>query len=627
MFTRLVERDRGVVDTSASPHARLTGAPVRAVRLGEGFWRPRLEANRLAALPQLYRLLEEHGVVDNFRRVYGAKDAPRRGMVFTDSDLYKWVEAAAFVLQSGDDAATRGLLEGAVAAIVPAQREDGYLNTYYVDERYDQRYTHLDTDHETYCAGHLFQAAIAYRRAVGDNPLFDCARRFADHLAAVIPTMPGISVTHPEVEMAMVEMYRETGEARYLDTAHFVLDDNRFAALQKIEGHAVEAAYFAAGGTDYYAETGDPAFRASTERQWQNLVEAKMYITGGSGGRHEGESLGRDYELPNARAYAETCAAIGNIMWSWRLLGLDGDASYADVLERSLYNGFLAGVSLDGTRYFYVNPLSYDGLGEGDPWDPRHRSGLYERQPWYRCTCCPPNVQRMLASLPGYFYSTSREGLWVHLYDTSELDWRLQDGTPLRLAQKTRYPWEGEVILEVRPAAPAEFTLFLRVPGWTQHCAAKVNGAAGPSATPGSYLALRRTWQPGDRVQLSFEMEPVAMAANPRLAENRGAVALQRGPLVYCLEAHDQPGLSVLDAMLDPAGEVASEWRPDLLGGITVLHARGAVPLHPGGPLYQRWTAKGRATQPAELTAIPYYAWNNRGPCAMVVWMAATGRA
>lgn len=621
--TPLSPHDRGVVDTSASPGARLTGVPVRAVRLRDGFWRPRLEANRRAGIPGLYRRLEEHGVVENFRRLYGAKDGPRRGPRYTDSDLYKWLEAAAFVLQGGDAPEVLPLVEGAIAAILPAQRADGYLNTYFVDERADQRYTRLATDHELYCAGHFFQAAIALHRAAGDSRLLGPALRFADHLCEILPTMPGATDGHPEIELALVELYRETGRQRYLDLARRLLDAAGFTELRKIEGHAVRALYYCCGAADYYAETGDPAFGAALERQWENFTRAKVYITGGAGGRYTGESLGRDYELPNARAYAETCAAIAGIFWNWRMLALAGEARFADLLERGLYNGALAGVSLDGTHYFYVNPLAYDGEGEGDPWYPWARRGRYERQPWYDTTCCPPNLQRLLASLPGYFYSTGRDnGLWVHLYDNSDLDWRLPDGTGLRVSQTTRYPWAGDVDLTVTPATPAAFALHLRVPAWAEGTTVAVNGeAAGPTPVPGEYLALRRTWAPGDRVRLSLPVGPAVMTSDPRVAENRGSVALERGPLVYCLEAHDNPGISPADALLDPGGEIGAEHRADLLGGITVLRAPGAVPVEPASALYRPWRAGRPATRPVALTAIPYYAWNGRGPCAMTVWM------
>lgn len=629
MSPTLSRQARGVVDTSASPYARLKPVPIGAVRLRSGFWLPRLQANAQAAIPKLYELLEAHGVVDNFRRIYGASQAPRSGPLFTDSDLYKWLEAAAFALHAPDASALRTLIEDTVAAIAPAQRADGYLNTYYVDERYDQRYTRFESDHELYCAGHLIQAAIAYQRVVGPNQLMEVAQRFADHLCQVLPTLPGAFAGHPEIEMALVELYRETGQERYLHLARRLLDATHLADLQAIEGHAVRALYFACGGTDYVAETGDAAYRASLQRQWEDLVQTKLYLTGGVGGRREGESVGKAYELPNARAYAETCAAIANVFWNWRLLGLEGEGRYGDLLERTLYNGFLAGVSLEGasqtagTHYFYVNPMSYDGRPEGDPWYAWARQGLYERQPWYGCTCCPPNVQRLLASLPGYMYSTSEDGLWVHLYDNADLDWQLSDGTPLHVTQDTHYPWDGEIALGVNPAQAAEFTLHLRVPAWAAGASAGINGRPVPETLqPGSYLALRRLWRPGDRVQLSLPMPPMVLRSHPRYAENRGNLALQRGPLVYCVEANDNPGLDLLAAGLDPRASIAAVHRPELLGGVTVLTLPGLVALEPPDALYRPWQAGPGPSAPAQLTAIPYYAWNNRGPGAMTVWLA-----
>ena len=304
------------------------------------------------------------------------------------------------------------------------------------------------------------------------------------------------------------------------------------------------------------------------------------------------------------------------------MLALDGDARFADLLERALYNGFLAGVSLDGTRYFYVNPLRDDGTGEGDPWYPWARRGPHERQPWYECTCCPTTAVRMLASLPGYFYSTSEDGLWVHLYDANELDWHLADGTGIQILQETRYPWEGEVRLAVEPERPVEFTLYLRIPSWTTRATISVNGQPLTiPVAPGRYVAVRRAWQAGDRVRLELAMTPMLMASHPRLVENRGSVALQRGPIVYCLEAHDNPGFSVLDVMLDPEGEIVAEPRPDLLGGLTVLRARGAVPTEEDASLYRPWRRQPPETRAVQLTALPYYAWNHRGPCAMTVWI------
>lgn len=614
--------NRGIVDTSNSPHARLTGVPVRAVTLRDGFWKPRLEANARSAIPREHELLEEHGRLDNFRRVYGASGGQFSGGVAPDSDVYKWMEAVAFVLQSEPDSPLRETLEHVIDLILPAQREDGYLDTFFEGEHSDRRYTDFHRAHELYSAGHLFQAAIAHHRATGETRLLECALRFADHLCRVIPTIEGAHAGHPEIEMALVELYRETGNGAYLDLSRFLLDATDFARLETLQSHAVRALYFCCGGADYYAETGEKAFLESLEQQWGDMAEAKVYITGGVGGCYWHEAFGKEYELPNARAYAETCAAIANVMWNWRMLALDGEGPFADLLERTLYNGFLSGVSLDGMRYFYVNPMLYDGKAEHDPWRFTPSRRTCERLEWYECDCCPPNVERLLASLPGYFYSVSEEGVWVHLYDNNDLDWHLADGTGLRLSQSTRYPWDGEVRIGVIPERPVEFALHLRVPGWADGASVAVNGEKLEVAPqPGAYLPIKRRWVEGDQVVLSLPLEPTVVCCNPVVDHNRGSLALQRGPVVYCLEAHDNPGINVLNAVLRADATVACEHRENLLGGVTVLRAEGAERAEWEGFLYRPRRSRPTATRAATLTAIPYYTWNNRGPAPMTVWI------
>jgi DUF1680 family protein len=625
-----IGREAAVVATTKSPHAALRPVPVSAVRMEEGFWRPRIEANRTASIPHLLRLLEEHGVVDNFRRLHG-KRVERRGPLFTDSDLYKWMEAAAWTLQSEPDAEIRALLEGVIDDVLPAQGTDGYLNTWFVDERAGQRFTRLLSDHELYCAGHLFQAAVAHHRATGETRLLAAARQYADYLCERFgPDRIQEADGHPEVELALVELYRETGERRYLDLAGFFLRRQGFPDLTVMEGHAVRAGYFCCGGADYYAETGDLAFLTSLERQWRSLVETRLYLTGGMGGRYTGESLGAPYELPNERAYAETCAALANVFWNWRMLALGGEARFADLMERALYNGFLAGVSLSGTEYFYVNPLACSGQPEGDPWYPWARRGPAQRSEWHGCTCCPPNVQRMLASLPGYLYSTGRDGVWVHLYDNSTLRWRLEDGTPFALTQRTRYPWDGRVEIRFSPERPSSTALFLRIPAWCPEAVVRVNsGQPIGTPAPGSYLEIRREWRDGDRVEIDLAMPPTLLACDPRVPENRGSVALQRGPLVYCLEAIDHPGVDVYDVRLKIAPDgaplgAAQEHHADLLGGVTVVRMAGAAPSESArqGPLYVPLRERAPLSlRDVAVTAVPYYAWANRGPSRMAVWM------
>lgn len=610
-------RDAGVVATGKSPAAMLHPVPVHAVTMKEGFWLPRMEANRQKAIPKLLELLEAHGVVDNFRRISGHKKCDRRGPFWTDSDLYKWMEACAFVLQSGDDPAVRAMLNRIIDEVVAVQDSDGYLNTYFVDERAKKRFSNLGSEHELYCAGHLFQAAVAHYRVTGERKLLHAALRYADYLTKTFgPGELQQADGHPEVEMSLVELYRTTGERRYLDLSGFFLGINKFASRAAIDGHAVRAAYLNCGGADYGMETRDEAYLDAAGRMWNDMVRGKMYITGGIGATSHNEAFGASFDLPNASSYAETCAAIAGVMWNWRMLAATGKAGFADELERVLYNGFLSGVSLSGTEYFYVNPLE--------------SAGGHKRVPWFDCTCCPPNVQRLLASLPGYMYSTSPAGLWVHLYDANELNWRLDDGRKVRLAQETRYPWDGKVMLTVTPESAGEFGLFLRIPGWCRDASVSVNGKPADAAVrPGGYCEVKRTWQPGDKVELSLPMPVVAQTCDPRVRENRRRIALSRGPVVYCLESVDNPGADVLNAIAplnlatgEPLAKVTP--RPDLLGGVAELAFEGRWLDYSGttGPLYRPARPAGLpAMRAATLRAIPYYAWANRGDSKMSVWM------
>ncbi len=619
-----------VVDTSSSPFARLHPLPVNAVRLDGAFWGPRRQLAREVSLPLQYEYLERTGRLDNFRRAAGQQQGPFEGLYFNDSDVYKWLEAAAWFLATDPDPALDQLVDRVVADIAAAQQPDGYLDTYYILGNLNARWSELPRTHELYCAGHLFQAAVAHFRATGKTTLLDVARRFADCICDTFGPeasgrRPGTD-GHPEIEMALVELARATGTRRYLEEALYFLnargygyaggdeyrqDHTPFRELEGMVGHAVRAVYLAAGAADLYAETGDPTLRETLERLWADMATTKLYVTGGIGARYEGESFGQPYELPNERAYAETCAAIGNVMWNWRMLLLTGDARFADLLELALYNGVLAGYSLDGRAYFYVNPLAADGS---------HR-----RQPWFTCACCPPNLARLLASLPGYFSSVSDQGIWVHLYAQGTADITLPGGQSVRLHQHTSYPWEGGIEVEVDGAG--EFSLFLRVPVWCADGASlHVNGQTATDPAPGRYVEVRRAWQPGDTVELSLPMPPRLLVSHPYVAENAGRVALVRGPLVYCVEQADHPGIELRDLVLPVDATISTEDRPDLLGGVVALRARAC--LVPPGPawadtLYH--TARGDQSSASagevELLAIPYYAWANREPGRMQVWL------
>src|ERR1700682_5266998 len=531
-------RDQGILNLTKSPYAKLHNVPVNAVKIETGFWSPRREVNVNVSIPSMGELLEANGRMDNFRRLTGKSAAPQRGPVYSDSDVYKWTEAVGFALQSGDHPDLRAKTDKMIRDIIAAQQSDGYLNTYFVREHASQRMEAKTQvwGHELYDIGHLLQGAIAYYRATGDRTLLDAGIRFVNEF--LLPNFGPASDKkplfsgHPEMELALIELYRLTGDKRHLELPGYLLaGDSRihfkpenyvyhfcgipFTSRTHLEGHAVRAMYACCGAADYYLETGDPTYWKTLNVLWKDLGSAQMYFTVGVAARSDDEAFGDPYELPNARAYGESCAAIGNMMWNWRMLAATGEAKHADVIERALYNGINSGMSLNGTLYCYRNPLAFDPSG-----------GDKIRNEWYDTTCCPPNLERTMASLPGYFFSTSRDGVYVHLYDNSQLDWHLENGTGLRIQQKTNYPWDGSVEIAVTPAQPTEFTLYVRIPGWTHAAKVGVNGKAVAGAIAGQYLPIRRRWSSGDTVTLQFNMAPQILEANAQVMENNGRVAV-----------------------------------------------------------------------------------------------------
>jgi DUF1680 family protein len=608
--------------------------PLDAVDLADDFWEPRRRINREVTLPSQYRHLEDTGRLDNFRRASGKIGGGYQGIYFNDSDVYKWLEAAAWTLAEGSDSELERMVDAAITEIEDAQRPDGYLNTYFTFERAAQRWTDFDL-HEMYCAGHLFQAAVAHFRATGSERLLDVATRFADHICDTFGPEEGKRHAvdgHEEVEMALVELFRATGERRYLEGAQFFIDARGHGLLgrpygqhepsysqdheplrdqSEVVGHAVRALYLYSGAADVYAETGERALLQALRRLWENMTTRRMYVSGGLGSRYEGEAFGRDFELPNERAYTETCAAIASVMWNWRMLAFRGEARYTDLIEHTLYNAVLPGLSLDGQHYFYQNPLADDGT---------HR-----RQPWFGCACCPPNAARLLASLPGYFYSASEGAIWVHLYAKGAATVELDKNQTIRLSQRTRYPWDGRG--EIQIEGEGEFALMLRIPAWCEEGAAvEVNGGpVGAELSPGSYASLRRTWRPGDKIALHLPMPVRRVECHPYVAENAGRVALIRDPLLYCVEQADNRDVDLRDLVLNGT-EPTVRFEPDLLGGVTVLQAeaRSAPPAAAWEDrLYRTVHPRERDTQtrPTRVTLVPYYAWANREPGAMRVWL------
>jgi hypothetical protein len=622
-----------VVDTSHSPYAVLHPVPIQAVKLeAASFWGKRRAVALEKSMPSMFDELEQHGTLDNFRRLTGKSTAPRQGPLYTDSDIYKWLEAAAFFLTGEDHPDLRRKVDMAIDVIGAAQEPSGYLNTYWVGEREKQRFTEMYRSHEFYCLGHLLQAGIALQRANGNRKLLDIGIRYANFVLATFgPDKKPALTGHPELEMALIELARLTGDKRYVEFAGYLLSGVEtqrlhlteqqttymfsgvpFTSRTEFVGHAVRAMYAACGATDYYAETGDPQYRRTLDRLWRDEVTHKMYITGGVGSRASGEAFGDPFELPNAQAYTESCAAIASYMWNWRMLAVEGESRFADVMERALYNGINSGMSLDGTLYCYRNPLE--------------SRGEKIRNPFYDTDCCPPNIERTMGALPGYFYSTGAKGLYVNLYGSNTLDWHLENGTGLRVSETTSYPWQGTVEFTVDSGSPAEFSLFLRIPEWSGDTRLTVNGTAAITRA-GQYAEIHRAWKHGDRVALTLDTHTRLTQSNALVRENAGRVAVKRGPLVYCLERGDQPltaGLFDDSLLVDGQARFTETFHPDLLDGVLTLEHKGLTAAKPleDDPLYRDFSLAGAELgNPVTLTFIPYYAWANRGQQEMEVWV------
>ena len=618
-----------IVDTSESAHARLRPVAVSDVRLSDPIWEPRRRLTTERTIPEQHALLESSERLDNFRRAAGTMPGPFHGRYFNDTDVYKWLEAAAWALAMEDDPALDRLVDEVIAIVGAAQLPDGYLDNFYTIDQLEKRWTNLTVTHELYCAGHLFQAGVAHFRGTGKTSLLEICCRFADLICDTFgPESEGKTPGtdgHEEVELALVELGRATGNKRYIDQALYFLDARGYGLVggdeyhqdhvpfreaSEVVGHAVRQVYLTAGAADIYTEVGDESIKTALDRLWDSMTQRRMYISSGIGSRWDGEAFGRDLELGNERAYTESCAAIGSVMWNWRMLLITGEAKYADLIEATLLNAMLPGVSLSGDRYFYQNPLADDG---------HHR-----REPWFDCACCPPNIARTLAQLSGYLATTSPEGVWFHLYAQSDFDLTLDGGRSVKIAQRTNYPWDGRIRLEVDGSG--EFSLFLRIPVWATGASVRVNGTPIDDVSVGAYLDIRRDWHPGDTVELDFPMPVRRMAAHPNLFENAGRVAVMRGPLLYCLEQAGNNGLDPRNVRLDGSAEFTVEHKSDLLGGVTVLRNDASVDAVENAwdhalylPADEAPDRHGEGRRSVEL--IPYFAWANREAGPMQVWL------
>jgi DUF1680 family protein len=638
-----------------SPHAVVGPVGIADARWTTGFWADRFETCRTTTIPTMGRLMEgteRSQFLHNFRIAAGLTEGRHRGPAWNDGDLYKWLEAAAAVHAVTKDSTLDKRMDEAIAVIAKAQRTDGYLHTpVLIANRNGDTTAKPFQDRlnfEMYNFGHLFTAACVHHRSTGKKTLLGVAVKAADFLCHAFehpsPELARNSVC-PSHYMGTVELFRTTGDKRYLRLAVKLLDlrdvptggtdDNQdripFRKQTEAVGHAVRANYLYAGAADVYAETGDETLLEPLRKICANVVARKMYLTGACGALYDGASpdgskdqksiarvhqaYGRDYQLPNSTAHNETCAAIGNVLWNWRMLQITGEATYADVLELAVYNAVLAGVSLDGKRFFYTNTLrQLDAMPASLRWS---RS----REEWISCYCCPPNVARTVAQVNTYAYGRSDRGVWVHLYGGSALDSTLPDGRRVKLKQETDYPWDGRVKLTMETSPAGEVSLFLRVPGWAEGSTLAVNGKP-VAVVAGRYAEVRRTWAAGDVVELTLPMKPRLVEAHPLVEEARNQVAVMRGPLVYCLESTDLPkGTGVQGVALPRDVKLTPRSDRGLLGGVAVLEgtAEAAADAVWGDGLYREF--KPSAPRPVGIKLIPYYAWANRGKSEMTVWM------
>ena len=630
------------------------------VELRGGFWGPRLKTHHEVTIPHALNCLEKDGHVTNFDKAAGVFDGPLQGHHAFDSDLHKALEGAVYSLQHYDDKRLRQRVEGILNRILAAQQQDGFLISCFIVQRQDKRWEDLRLEHQMYNAGHFFEMAVAHAQLTGDPKVLNAARRFADHIDGLFGPGKRYDVDgHQEVELALVKLYRATGERRYLELARFFLDERGYAHgaerkpfdprtvvvpvkpegkltpeqqrefwhaqlrlrngrmqdhkpvvdQHEAVGHAVRAGYMYSAMADIVRFMGAPGYERALDHIWDDVVSRKMYLTGGTGtGQYDDEGFGDPYRLPNESAYCESCAAIAHVLWQHRMNLLKGQAKYADVMELTLYNGMLSGVSISGDRFCYQNPLA----SKGD-----------QRKSWIGLSCCPTNLMRIIPQVGGLAYARGKRKAYVNLYLAGEASLRIDDGMTVKLSQQTDYPWDGRVRLTVTPDQASEFALCLRIPGWAlgrpvpsdlyrvvdpkvPAVGLKVNGqTTDPSPRDDGYVHLQRSWEAGDVVEVDLPMPVHRVYAHEKVKDDQGKVALMRGPIVYCLESVDHPGVDLSRLALPRGSDLSAEHRAELLGGVTAVQGK----------------AFADGQRPITLTAVPYYAWQNRGIHGMIVWV------
>ncbi len=651
------------MDLIKRPYNKLSYVPFYKVQINDDFWSKRQQINRDVSIHLQHEKLEQDHHIDNFRVAGGVKKGVQIGEFYYDSDLYKWLEATSYILHTHSDPDLELKANEIVDLIDKSQSEDGYVNTFYSTRFLQERFTNLYIMHELYCAGHLIQAAVAHNIATGKETLLNVAIKFADLLVKTFlggkrKGVPG----HEEIELALIELYRLTNKPSYLELAeefinrrgkisnfktyvlnqylnmgyitklakkknleyekevkgkdissvqsevaefvsgltikhfirlirenlkgNFIQSNKPVRAIFEPVGHAVRAMYLYCGMADLYSEKGEDALLKSLRRIWLKMYKTRMYITGGIGSERSIEGFGKDFALGNRDSYSETCAAIGNVMWNWRMLQITGNCKYADLIEKLLYNAMLVGQSIDGKKYTYDNPLISHGKDE--------------RKEWFLCACCPPNIARTIASLGQYTYSTSEKGIWIHQYIGNRTNINFRSNL-IKISQKSLFPWKGKVEIHLNLSKSQKFSIFLRIPNWSIDAELKVNGIKhSDGLSKGKYVEILRNWLDNDIILLTFKMKPNLIESDPRIKDNRGRAAISYGPLIYCLEQKDNKKFDIFKTIIPRNQELIVKYKPELLGGINII--------------------TGKNSNNEIFTAIPYFAWSNRGPDKMQIW-------
>lgn len=638
---------------------------LKAVTLKEGFFKEYTKLVKEVVIPYQWEALndripdaEKSHAINNFRIAAVEAEGEFGGLVFQDSDLAKWLEAVGYSLASKPDSQLEAWADEVIELIEKAQQKDGYLNTFFTLKRPGERWTNLLECHELYCAGHMMEAAVAYYEATGKRKLLDVMCRFADHIDSVFGTEEGKLRGydgHEEVELALVKLYKATGNEKYLNLSKYFIDERGQEPSFFIEewekrgrvpfwnayeerkpelsynqahipvreqteavGHAVRAVYLYAGMADIAALTKDEELKQSCRRLWENIVTRQMYITGGIGSTHSGEAFTFNYDLPNDTVYQETCASIGLFFFAHRMLLMEKDSSFADVMEKALYNSIISGMGFDGKSFFYVNPMEV--WPEASAKNPERRHVMPVRQKWYGCACCPPNLARLIVSLKQYIYTYNEEALYTHLYIPSKTT-VLAGEDEITLEQSTEYPWNGDIRIATEFKKARNYTLAFRIPGWCRKVKITVNGENYPleGNVSGGYVSVTRRWKAQEEVRISFDMPVELIQSHPEVRANAGKVALQRGPLVYCLEEADN-GENLSALSIDTESEFVINKEPELMKEALSVTGKGVRILDDQWEniLYQPYR---KQEEEVEIKAIPYFLWGNRKSGEMLVWM------